>query len=120
MECDDGLEAAGAVLAEHDLLVTPLIRVEEGVQDAVGYVGHCGDSWVTRGGWDKGSRTGGGACGMSVEPAQPADAAVFGITSARRTAVRRFAWFSVPTGAGPAGFPVGPGGREQACPRCPR
>ena len=41
---DDGLEAAGAVLAEHDLLMSPLVRVEQGVQDAVCYVGHCGDS----------------------------------------------------------------------------
>lgn len=47
---DDGLEAAGAVLAEHDLFVAPLIRVEQGVQDAVGHIGHCGDSQVRSGG----------------------------------------------------------------------
>jgi hypothetical protein len=44
VEGDDGLEAAGPVLAEHDLLMTALVRLEQGVQDAVGYVGHGGDS----------------------------------------------------------------------------
>ena len=47
VEGDDGLEAAGAVLAEHDLLMTALVRVEQGVQyisRCAGYVGHCGDS----------------------------------------------------------------------------
>lgn len=53
---DDGLEAAGSVLAEHDLLMTPLIRMEQGVQyisRRAGYVGHGGDSWVSSGGWDE-------------------------------------------------------------------
>ncbi|GGO59674.1 hypothetical protein GCM10012286_81830 [Streptomyces lasiicapitis] len=68
MDGDDGLESAGAVLAEHDLLVAPLIRVEEGVQDAVGYIGHGGDSRLRSGGW-AGARAGGGPpFAMRVEP----------------------------------------------------
>ncbi|GAA4983894.1 hypothetical protein GCM10023257_23430 [Streptomyces hyderabadensis] len=49
MEGDDGLETAGTVLAEHDLLMTPLVRVEQGVQyisRCAVYVGHGGDSCV--------------------------------------------------------------------------
>ncbi len=41
---DDGLQAGGAVLAQHDLLVAALLRTEQGVQDAVGHFGHGGDS----------------------------------------------------------------------------
>ncbi|GGR58150.1 hypothetical protein GCM10010220_05700 [Streptomyces parvulus] len=55
MEGDDGLEAAGPVLAEHDLLMTALVRVEQGVQyisRCAGYVGHGGDSCVGSAGGD--------------------------------------------------------------------
>ncbi len=52
---DDGPQAAGAVLAEDDLLVATLLGTEQGVQDsAVGadgrrtYVGHGGDSHKSR------------------------------------------------------------------------
>ncbi len=53
---DDGLEAAGAVLADHDLLVATLIGVEQGVHYIgrytryAGHIGHCGDSQVRSGG----------------------------------------------------------------------
>ncbi|GAA3017936.1 hypothetical protein JCM13580A_31050 [Streptomyces drozdowiczii] len=53
MEGDDGLEAAGPVLAEDDLFVSALVRVEQGVQDIdrrAGHIGHCGDSQVRSGG----------------------------------------------------------------------
>ncbi|GHG33529.1 hypothetical protein GCM10018791_58320 [Streptomyces zaomyceticus] len=53
MEGDDGLEAGGAVLAEHDLLVATLLRVEQGVQYVsrnAGHIGHGGDSQVRSGG----------------------------------------------------------------------
>ncbi|GHA02073.1 hypothetical protein GCM10010389_46770 [Streptomyces echinoruber] len=56
MEGDDGLEAAGPVLAEHDLLVASLVRAEQGVQDAVDYVGHGGDSPVSKRRSDAGPR----------------------------------------------------------------
>ncbi|GAA5075886.1 hypothetical protein GCM10023336_65510 [Streptomyces similanensis] len=55
MQGDDGLEAAGTVLTEHDLLVAALLGAEEGVQyvsGCAGYVGHCGDSRVSSGGRD--------------------------------------------------------------------
>ncbi|GGL98057.1 hypothetical protein GCM10010129_47210 [Streptomyces fumigatiscleroticus] len=54
MEGDDGLQTAGTVLTEHDLLMASLVRVEQGVQDisrCADYVGHCGDSCVSSGGW---------------------------------------------------------------------
>ncbi|GAA2618053.1 hypothetical protein Stube_35770 [Streptomyces tubercidicus] len=52
---DHGLQAAGTVLAENDLLMAPLLRPEQGVQNAavgagVGrtYVSHGGDSHKSR------------------------------------------------------------------------
>ncbi|GAA2901125.1 hypothetical protein GCM10010524_36260 [Streptomyces mexicanus] len=73
MDGDDGLEAAGAVLTEHDLFMAALFRAEEGLQYVslrAGYVGHGGDSQeVAASG--TGPRKGGGGRARRLDPDPP-------------------------------------------------